>query len=348
MGDILTRAKEIAEDVLFPAALGVDASGVIPPSHFDLLAREGFYGLAGKREHGGAEVDLPSLIRIIEALAGACLATTFTWMQHHGLVRSLTTTPNSELRERYLSAAIRGELRAGVTYAGAIPNPPLLWAAATRGGWLVSGQAPLVTGWGMVDVLQVWARKVAPADVGKSPGVLIGGLAAAEAGAGIAVEELRMLAIQGSNTVRLRFRDYYLPAEKVLAEISHLDFLGNQPPTLRLNGCLAMGVAARCIQLITEAGRPRLARALRAEQATIRDRLDGGLTDPDRLPAARAAAAELAFRAAGALLTTVGSRGLLAGQHAHRLIREAAFTLVAASRPNIKANLLELLGRCYG
>lgn len=348
MGDILTRAQRIAEEVLFPAALDVDVSGVIPPSHFDLLAREGFYGLAGKREHGGAEVDLPSLIGIVEELAGACLATTFTWMQHHGVVRSLTTTHNGELREKYLGAAIRGELRAGVTYAGVIPDPPLLWAAATRGGWLVSGQAPLVTGWGMIDLLQIWARKVAAGDAGNSSGALIGGLATAEAGAGIVVEELRMLAVQGSNTVRLRFQDYYLPAEKVLAEISHLDFLSNQPQTLRLNGCLAMGVVARCIQLITEAGRPRLAQALRAEQATIRDRLDGGLAEPDLLPAARAAAAELALRAAGALLTSVGSRGLLAGQHAHRLIREAAFTLVAASRPNIKANLLELLGRCYG
>lgn len=348
MGDVLTRARMIAEEVLFPAAVDVDASGVIPPSHFDLLAREGFYGLAGKREHGGAEVDLPSLIGIIEVLAGACLTTTFTWMQHHGVVRSLTTTPNRELREKYLSAAIRGELRGGVAYAGAIPDPPLLWAAARKNGWLLSGQAPLVTGWGMVDVVQVWARNTAADDAGSSPRTLIGGLATAEAGAGIAVEKLHLLAAQGSNTVRLRFQDYYLPAEKVLGEISRRDFVAHQPQTLRVNGCLAMGVGERCIRLITEAGQPGLAQALRAQQATIRDRLDAGLVDPDLLPAARAAAAELAFRAAGALLTTVGSRGILAGQHAHRLVREAAFTLVAASRPNIKTSLLELLGRSYG
>ncbi|MGH3670647.1 MAG: acyl-CoA dehydrogenase family protein, partial [Pseudonocardiaceae bacterium] len=87
VASILDRAHTIAEDVLFPAALDVDARGVIPGSHFDLLAEQGFYGLAGSAERGGADIDFPTLTGILETLAGGCLTTTFTWIQHHSVVR---------------------------------------------------------------------------------------------------------------------------------------------------------------------------------------------------------------------------------------------------------------------
>jgi hypothetical protein len=42
--DLLERAQEIADTVLFPAALDVDAARRVPSGHLDLLAGEGFYG----------------------------------------------------------------------------------------------------------------------------------------------------------------------------------------------------------------------------------------------------------------------------------------------------------------
>lgn len=73
MGSMLERVGVIADHVLFPAALDVDAEGVIPASHLDLLAEEGCYGLVGPAEHGGSEVDVASFAAIVEALAGGCL-----------------------------------------------------------------------------------------------------------------------------------------------------------------------------------------------------------------------------------------------------------------------------------
>ncbi|HET9257713.1 MAG TPA: acyl-CoA dehydrogenase family protein [Pseudonocardiaceae bacterium] len=344
---MLERAHTIAEGVLFPAAAEVDAQGVIPRSHFDLLAEQGFYGLAADPEHGGAEVSLADLAEIMETLAGGCLATTFTWMQHHRVVRALTRTANPELREKYSAAAIRGEVRAGVAYAGAIPRPPLLWASATDGGWLLSGEAPFVTGWGLIDLLQVAARNRAIAE-GHSEGAIIFGLIDPVADAGITIEPMRLVAAQGSNTVRLRFADYPLPAEKVTAEISSQDFLAGQPRNVRLSGCLPTGIATRCIRMIGEAGRGEIAEALSAQRDVVRHRFDTGLQDPARLPAVRAAAAELAYRSAGALVVAVGSRGIVARAHAQRLVREATFTLVAGGRPEIKESLLEMLDHVHG
>ena len=340
---MLERAHAIAEDVLFPAALDVDTQAAIPDSHFSLLADQGFYGLAAGGAYGSVEVDFPSLAAILETLSSGCLTTTFTWIQHHGLVRALTGTVNEALRDKYLGAAVRGEVRGGVAYAGAIPQPPRLLATATHGGWSLNGEAPFVTGWGIVDLLLVSARNTAIAE-GQSAGTIVSGVIDAAAGPGITVEELQMVAAQGSNTVRLYFVDYFIPDEKVTSDISHDDFLANQRRNARLNGCFATGITTRCIRLIDAAGRVEIGRRLRAELDAARSRLDAGLDDPATLAAARAAAAELAYRSAGALVVTVGSTGILARQHAQRLVREATFTLVAAGRPQIKACLLDLLG----
>ena len=346
VASMLDRAHAIAEDVLFPAALDVDAAGVIPGSHFDLLAEQGFYGLVGSSELGGADIDLPTLTGILETLAGGCLTTTFTWVQHHSVVRGLAGTANANLREKYLAAVIRGELRGGVAFAGAIPQPPRLWATATPDGWLISGEAPFVTGWGIVDLLQISARN-AEINPAESTGTIVSGLVDAEAGAGITAERLHMVAAQASNTVRLHFTDYALPVEKVTSEISHREFLSRQRISSRLNGCLAMGVARRCIRMIGASGRVETAELLHAEHRSIRHRLDAGLEAPETLPAARAAASALAYRCAGALVVAVGSSGILAHEHAQRLVREATFTLVAAGRPEIKDSLLSALGRAH-
>lgn len=341
MASMLDRARVIADDVLFPAALDVDADGAIPGRHFDLLAEQGFYGLAGRSGHGGAETDLAEFVRIVETLCGGCLATTFTWLQHHSVVRALSSTSNVDLREKYLEAAIRGEVRGGVALAGAIPRPPLLWASPVDGGWLVRGESPFVSGWGLVDVLLISAREAAGGD----EGTIVSGLVDVQAGGGISAEELWLIAAQASNTVRLRFSDFFLPAEGVLSEVSHADFLANQKASVRLNGSLAMGIAGRCIRMIEQAGQPELAERLGTRQRTIRDHLDTGLRDPGALPPARAAASELAHRAAGALVVAAGSTGILARRHAQRLVREAAFTLVAAGRPEIKEHLVDVFGR---
>ena len=59
---------------------------------------------------------------------------------------------------------------------------------------------------------------------------------------------------------------------------------------------------------------------------------------------ARAAASELAVRAAAALAVGDGSRSVTVDHHPQRLAREALFLLVFGSRPGIKSALLRRLG----
>jgi hypothetical protein len=113
------------------------------------------------------------------------------------------------------------------------------------------------------------------------------------------------------------------------------DLLSRDAAGLRLNGSLALGLVLRCARLVGPS-------PLDDELAAARARLDEA--EPAELPAARAAAAELAHRAAGALVVATGSSAVLAGSVAERTAREALFLLVFGSRPAIKEALLADLG----
>ncbi|WP_243788617.1 acyl-CoA dehydrogenase family protein [Saccharopolyspora gloriosae] len=330
----IERAQTLADEVLFPAASAVDAGGTVPRSHFDLLAQEGFYALAAPEEHGGQGLTIHENARIFEALAGGCLTTAFVWAQHHGVVRGLATTDRVELRERHLADAVRGTLRGGVSFAGAIPQPPRLHAVPVDGGYRLDGEAPFVSGWGLVDVLQLSARH---------GDLVVNGLVEARPDTGIRVEPLDLVAAQGTSTVRLWFDGYFLPADRILGEVPHAAVIAAQAGSSRLNGSLPLGLAGRCARLIAEAGRREVADQVEAERDAVRNRLDKAFDEGADISPDRAAAADLALRAAGAVVTAAGSSALLLGAHGQRLVREATFTLVAASRPPIKDGILSLL-----
>ena len=89
---------------------------------------------------------------------------------------------------------------------------------------------------------------------------------------------------------------------------------------MRLNGFLALGVAARCVALL---GATPLAVAL----DECRSALVSGTPDVAQA------------RAAAALAVTQGAGAVLRGSHAERLSREALFLLVFGSRPAIRSAL---------
>ncbi|PWW59529.1 acyl-CoA dehydrogenase family protein [Actinokineospora spheciospongiae] len=326
MADLVERARWIAETVLFPDADRVDRTGVVPESHWRVLAAEGFYGVAARQD-----VDLGAMGEALEVLAGGCLATTFTWVQHHGVVMGLSRSDNTGLRERFLDAAVAGRVRGGVAFAGALADPPRLRAEPVDGGWAFTGDGPFVSGWGTVDVLQV---------SGVHGDSVVNALVDAKAAPGLTARPFDLVAAQATNTARLVFDGLRVPADRVLSTVGLQDFRATQAFGSRLNGCLALGIARRCATLLDDLDQPTAAAAIRDRVDTVRTDLDAGLGDVDALLAARAAGSALAYRAAGAVVVAEGGRGVTAGGHGQRLVREAGFTLVAASRAAVKAALL--------
>jgi len=118
-----------------------------------------------------------------------------------------------------------------------------------------------------------------------------------------------------------------------------LGFTGHPVPAGRVTATLPLAQWAT-------GTRPACARTGRWRSAWPRGALEGA--DPASMPAARAAACELALRATAALVVSQGSTAILADQDAQRLAREALFLLVFGSRPPIKQALAGLLTRPLG
>jgi alkylation response protein AidB-like acyl-CoA dehydrogenase len=324
--ELVSRAVGLADGILFPSAIEVDAADAVPVAHLDALAAAGLYGLAGPSWAGGQDASLATFCDVIEILAGGCLSTTFVWLQHHGAVRSIAASSNEGLRSCWLEPLCRGDRRAGIALGGARPGPPLLSARPVAGGYVLDGTAQWVTGWHRVDAVYTLARL---------PGErLLAALVPAATGDGLTVRRLSLVAVNATWTVGLNFAGYFVPDALVCSVFPQAEFLARDAEGLRPNGSLSLGVAARCCRLIGPS-------PLDAELVRRRERLEAA--DSGSMPAARAAASQFAFQAAGAAVAAAGSTGILAGQHPQRLAREALFLLVFGSRPAIKQGLAELL-----
>jgi alkylation response protein AidB-like acyl-CoA dehydrogenase len=258
---------------------------------------------------GGLGTDrYPDWTEIVELLAGGCLATTFVWIQHIGPVLTAAASGSP-----WLGPLARGELRAGIAYAGLAPGTDLRLTAGR-----LTGHVPWVTGWDMIDLVQVAVRD----------GDLIRYfLIDATAGPTLRTDLQRLVAVQASRTVALTFDGHPVGEDRLVDTEDYATWAEGNAAGAPLNGFLALGLVRRISGLLGGAFDDELA-ACRA-----------ALFDEQGIPAARAWASDLAYRAAGAFAVRTGSRAALRGDPAERLVREATLLLVFGSRPAIKAEL---------
>ena len=327
------RAVQIAEELLWPAAAQVDGAEQVPAAHLDALAAAGLYGLAGP--DAPADPDLAGFV--LETFAGACLATAFVWMQHHGAVRAAASGSDA-LRNRWLVPLCRGEVRAGVGFAGLRPGRDRMRVRRVDGGWLLDGEIPWVTGWDQIDLVYLGACD--------EQDVIHRFFVDAVASPSLVAQVQRLTSVQASRTATLSFREHFVGDDRLVDAQPLAEWTAAEASGSAMNGFLAVGVAARCARLLREFGAPAgSADALDAEVTRARARLQAAAGGGEPVPQVRAAVSALASRAAARLTVQVGSRAALAGNPADRLTREAAFLLVFGSRPAIKNALVEALDR---
>ncbi|MCU1362234.1 MAG: uncharacterized protein JWM55_62 [Acidimicrobiaceae bacterium] len=318
--DVANVIERFAHD-----AADVDRAGTLPPDHLDLLADLGLYGAFAPVSEGGLGCDPGELCDIVEELAGACLASTFVWIQHLRLLAAVLDPSASELLATLKDRVIRGEIKGGVALAGLLPGPPRLRATPTPEGWSLDGTAPWVSGWGMVDQLFVAARGPG--------GTVVNVLVQPREQPGLSATRHDMAAINATSTVALSFDSLAVDTDHVVSQVAY-DPARETGPGLRLNGSLALGVTRRCCALMGES-------KLDVELSEARDFLNHA--GARSMPQARARASELAARAASTLCTYRGSSSVLHGDVAERTAREATLLLTFGSRPAIRAALLDYL-----
>jgi alkylation response protein AidB-like acyl-CoA dehydrogenase len=323
------RAQSVADDVLFPSAQDVDR-GLRPlDGGLRALAEAGLFGIAGPASHGGADLAPADARRTIAAVGSGCGATFFVWVQHHGVVRTLCTSPNRALVDELLAPMCAGEVVAGVAFAHLRrPGPPAIRAARTGAGWRLDGFAPWATSWGIAD----WFAVAAASDDGeivwvKVPGHDVAGMTAAP---------LALPVFAHTGTVTLTF-DSFVAADRDVLDVADLDeWRRNDRAHAALGQPAVLGVADRAIRLLgdrTDAEALDAAARLRVQLAERWQHDDDLLGARDAIEEAsehRAACLDLARRATTALLAASGGGGMDLAHPAQRLAREADFYVIQA------------------
>ncbi len=244
---LVERARDIADNVLFPAALEVDGADRVPAEHLDLLAAEGFYGAPAD-----ADLDFADLAAIVEALASGDMATTLVWIQHLTPVMALLGG-TSPLADAWLPALVAGERRGGIALAGIRPTNNFLRVRRSGGDFVLDGTVPWVTGWGMIDVVYVAARDaddVVHFLLMDAPGgrPTDGDTVAPT----LRTETQRLVALQASNTVNVTFDGHLVPAERLVSTTPFDEWKSGDSGGSALNGFLALGVVRRCVALLRD------------------------------------------------------------------------------------------------
>lgn len=323
---ILSEAERLAEEVLFPSALAVDASGAIPVSNLDRIASAGLYGLLGPTHLGGADADPATLLAVIELFAGACLTTCFVWTQHQGATRAVVAS-TGPVADCFGPGLSDGSIRSGVAFAHLLrAGPPAISAVACDEGWLISGVAPWVTGWGHIDVFHVAARH--------ENDIVWGLIDAVPAPPSLVSKRLPLSAIDASGTDQILFDRHLVPADRVTSIQPYDAWRQQYPHGLRLNGSLSLGIASRAARLLGPS-------SFDDPLATARRYLDEA--DVSQLPDARGRVSALAVLIANSLVAKVGGRAVVSDHHGQRLAREAMFLLIQGQTPEIRDAQLRYL-----
>ena len=327
---LVERARALADDVLFPRALDVDSSTEIPRAALDQIAACGFYGLVGPTELGGAGANHPTQMLVIEAMAGGCLNTAFVWTQHQGATNAAVGSTGAA-HDEWAAPLSSGASKGGVAFAHLLRPKAVLTAQPTAGGWLLSGVAPWVTGWGYIDVVLTAARVGADTSRG---GDIVWLLVDAVDAATLRSVPLRLSAVNASGTFEIEFDRHFVPDTRVTSVQPYDQWRADYPKGLRNNGSLGLGIGTRTASLLGPS-------VYDAALLRVRHELDHATVE--QLPAARGRLGALTVKMTAALVATTGGRSILAHEHGQRLAREAVFLLIQGQTPEIReAQLADL------
>ncbi|MEM9564271.1 MAG: acyl-CoA dehydrogenase family protein [Actinomycetota bacterium] len=341
------RLDELVDDVLFPAAAATDQADHLPASHFAALAELGLFGMVVGAADGGLGLRPAEVRRVLRRIGSGCGATAFAFAQHHGTVGAVAASANGSLRERWLPA-LSSDALAGIAYAHVRrPGPPVLRATPANDGgaaWVLDGEAPWVTSWGLAEVLGVAALT----DDGRLVWVLV---PASESAGMSMVKRFELSVFTATATVAIAFDRYRVEPESVISVVDVGPWsVGDRLRAARPNP-LCLGIGDRALALVAAAEPDRGAElapvwaetvARADEQATA---VDDGVADLDTVAAARAETVLATQRLTAALLATVGGRAMERSHPAQRLHREAGFFVVQAQNDAGRRALLGAVAR---
>lgn len=346
---VLEAIAAHAKAELAPQVAAIDREGVYPENYLRALGALGGFGASIPAVEGGTGLGLATQIDITALVGRECGSTAFLVWCQSSCASYLLHSPNQAVRDRYLTPVAQGSLLAGTGMSNAVKhlaNIEKIHLTAQRDGdgYIVNGSLPWVSNVGEGHLAIVAA---AVPDEGYVMFAVLGGTD------GLSLHPCpEFAALEGSQTLNLRFKNARIPADDVLAHPSQFrQYITRIKPGFVLGQTgMGFGVIEGCLKIIRESNAStahvnaflddqgdELAAELAELQSQVRSLAhqipsgDIAILDVLRL---RARTSELTLKAANSAVLHAGAKGYLMRHPAQRRLREAVF--VAIVTPALK------------
>lgn len=159
--DVVARVAQITRTQLAPRAAHYDAAAVHPRESWRDLGAAGFLAMAIPRQYGGLELDMPTYIGAIEAIAQGCANTAMTVHMHSTVHRFIAALGTPAQQQRYFAATVQQGSMFGSW--GSEPSVSLSRTLTVEtalrpvpGGYRIDGVKHFCTMYGAASYYMVW------------------------------------------------------------------------------------------------------------------------------------------------------------------------------------------------
>jgi alkylation response protein AidB-like acyl-CoA dehydrogenase len=331
----------VARKELAPLASAIDEGTVYPEQ---LLRRLGEVGAWRSHVPQDGPADLRCAIEAMAALGEVCGATAFMAWCQNTLVWYAANSTNMKLARRFGDSFATGRLLGGTGLSNPMKSffgieKLKLKGRKVDGGYIVRGALPWVSNLGEGHFFgTIFERE-------ETPGETVMFLADCSDPATTLQPCKPFLAMDGTGTYSVQFRDAFVPDELILAEHAGPFVKKIRAGFILLQAGMALGLIKDCINIMDEVGSPlgHINRYLpqqpvqfkelfseleRETMALARDPLNPDETYWRRVVALRLRAGDASVAVAHAAMLHCGARGYLKSHRAQRRLREAYFVAI--------------------
>lgn len=364
--DVLRGAVEYLRTEVAPKARAIETDPEALKAALQGLCDRNLMALKRPAAFGGPAVSEEQFRHFQEECARASGALAFLQTQHQSASGIIARSQNDSLRDEYLPKMANGERLMGIGFSQLRRSgPPIMRAEETRGGYVLNGTVPWVTGWNYYPEFLIGATLpigealfgVVPLQEGMSAETAVGMIPQTSPSRIKISPVMRLAAMESANTVSVEFEDFFLPVERTVFIQPANWIRNNDQINIALQGHFALGCARAGLDILQANAEKKPLAFLEQAYASLNDELErcreetrqaqksaNEETTQERLNV-RAWAIDLAVRCAHAAITSSSGAANSIHHPAQRVYREALVYTVSAQTTEIMEATLSRLVR---